>query len=107
MKKITKDAVDAFMKGGKFMRDNTRVGLYSNGDSLSFGMFLHANLIARRPYRKDGAVRAGDVEITNSGWFTNTTKERLNGIPGVDICQKKGRWFLNGEEWDGGIITIN
>ena len=34
----------------------------------------------------------------HQGYKTNTTKERLNGIPGVCIQQKKGVWYLNGKE---------
>lgn len=47
------------------------------------------------------------LEITNAGWATNTTKERLNGIPGVSISQRKGIWYLNGKEWGGKFIKIN
>ena len=43
----------------------------------------------------------GILSISNAGWESNTTKERLNGLPGVSIRQKNWSWFLNGEEWDG------
>jgi hypothetical protein len=41
------------------------------------------------------------MKITNAGWRSNTTKERLNGLPNVSIQQKKGDWYLNGEVWNG------
>lgn len=45
--------------------------------------------------------------ITNAGWKSNTTKERLNGLPNVSIQQKKGEWFLNGTAWNGEWIKVN
>lgn len=56
-------------------------------------LFLHGNAIARRT--------ATGIEISNGGWSSNTTKERLNGLPNVRIIQKNSQWFLNGERWDG------
>ena len=55
-------------------------------------MYLHGNCIAR--YNHDGKRR---TEITDAGWRTTTTKERLNWIPWVSISQKKGVWYLNGK----------
>jgi hypothetical protein len=56
------------------------------------------------------AYRYNDPEktlrITNCGWFSNTTKERLNAIDGVSIQQKNYEWFLNGEKWEGELIDI-
>ena len=40
------------------------------------------------------------------GWSSNTTKERLNGLTGVNIWQKDFVWYLNGEEWNGEWIRI-
>jgi hypothetical protein len=64
-------------------------------------MKLHGNAIA---YRYNDPEQT--LSITNCGWQTNTTKERLNSIPGVNIYQKAGIWFLNGEEWDGELIDV-
>ena len=47
------------------------------------------------------------LSITNCGWFSNTTKERLNGLPNVSIQQKNFIWYLNGNEWNGNLININ
>jgi len=44
--------------------------------------------------------------ITNAGWQSNTTKERLNGLSGVSIYQKNFQWFLNGKPWNGDWITV-
>jgi hypothetical protein len=55
---------------------------------------LHGNTIAI-------IDRLGVLSISNAGWASNTTKERLNGLPNVRINQKNWEWFLNGESWDG------
>lgn len=95
-RKITQDAISAFMSGQKFNRDNTTVFVGETGTS---SLHLHGNLIARR-------FPCGRLEIGNGGWSSNTTKERLNGIPGVSVCQRKGVWYLNGVEWDGWWIQV-
>lgn len=101
MRKITRDAINAFISGQKFSRDNTTVKVEPVSFSLVH-LFLHGNLIAKR-YLKEGE---NVLMISNAGWFSNTTKERLNGIPGVSISQRKGVWYLNNKEWNGCWITI-
>ena len=95
MRKITKQAVEAFNRNQNFNGDNTNVSICAGG---IVRMYLHDNLIAEK--------FNGSLKITNCGWQTNTTKERLNGLPGVSISQVKGEWFLNGKSWDGKWITI-
>ena len=86
MRKITKEAVDAFLNGINFSKDNTCV---IHTHKYSF-LYLHGNCIARQD--------SFDLMINHQGYLTKTTKERLNGIPGVHIQQKKGIWYLNGKE---------
>lgn len=97
MKKITKKAIEAFLEGTDFNLDNTNVEFNDNYTYLR----LHGNIIARKlsiePYR---------IEITTAGWNTATTKERLNGIPGVYVCTKARQLYLNGEPWDGAWSSI-
>ena len=90
MRIITKKIVRAFMD-----RERLRVG---NSSTDGYSMFLHGNKIAQ--FRPEG------LWITNAGWQTSTTKERLNGIPGVNIRQMNGVWYLNGREWDGSWICV-
>jgi hypothetical protein len=97
MRKITAQSVDAFMDARPFKKDNMQVEVLLNCTILR----LHGNAIA---YRYNDPDRT--LTITNCGWLSNTTKERLNGIPGVSINQKKGQWYLNGEVWDGNLIDI-
>tara|TARA_R110000868_G_scaffold180116_2_gene420636 strand:+ start:1085 stop:1372 length:288 start_codon:yes stop_codon:yes gene_type:complete len=94
MKKITQQSVNAFINDLQFSKDNTIVK--AGGEVTN--LFLHGNLIAHKIQ--------GRMFISNCGWFSRTTKERLNGLPNVSICQKKGKWYLNGEFWNGGTIEV-
>lgn len=85
MRKVTQQIVNAFVQGRKLKSGNTE----TDGNAI----WLHGNKIAEK---RDGALY-----ITNAGWASNTTKERLNGLPDVTINQKAGVWYLNGKEWDG------
>ena len=96
MRKITELAVSAFNNNENFKRDNTEVEVI-DGDVV---LFLHGNCIATKN------IYTGKTRITNAGWSSNTTKERLNGLWGVSINQKNWEWFLNGEAWNGDWITI-
>lgn len=100
MRKITQDAIDAFTAGVEFSRDNTRVEVRPfQGSSVldSVILVLHGNPIAR--YVKSQGMAT--LQVCDGNHQTVTTKDRLNGIPGVRVNQKAGRWYLNGVEWDG------
>lgn len=96
MRKITADAVDAFNNEMNFKRANTEVE-HDTRTGTTY-LKLHGNTIARK--------RAGRLMVTNCGWFTNTTKERLNGLPNVSIHQKNHVWYLNGKEWNGNLTVV-
>ena len=98
MRKITNDSINAFMTAKKFNRQNMSVEVLPNVTILK----LFGNIIA---YRYNNPERT--LSITNAGWFSNTTKERLNGLPNVHITQKNWVWYLNGKEWNGELIDIN
>jgi len=96
MRKITKEAVDKFLSRETFKKSNMEV-------DQGYGQFrlkLHGNVIATLD-------ELGVLTVSNAGWATNTTKERLNGIPGVRVHQKNWNWFLNGVEWDGSWKRIS
>lgn len=97
MKKITQKSVECFLNAEKFNQGNMSVEVLPNVTILK----LHGNSIA---YRYNDPKRT--LSITNCGWFSNTTKERLNALPNVSISQKNGKWFLNGKEWNGELIDI-
>lgn len=97
MRKITNEAVNAFMNAKKYNSGNTKVDILPNVTIMS----LFGNKIA---YRYNDPEKT--LSITNCGWESNTTKERLNAINGVNISCKKGQWFLNGIIWDGRLIDV-
>jgi hypothetical protein len=89
-RKITKEAVSKFLSKTPFRKSNMSV-------EESYGIYklkLHGNTIAT-------IDELGVLSVSNAGWSSNTTKERLNGIPGVRVNQKNWTWYLNGQEWDG------
>ena len=96
MRKITKEAVSKFLSKETFRKSNMSV-------EESYGVYklkLHGNTIAT-------IDELGVLSVSNAGWASNTTKERLNGIPGVRVNQKNWNWYLNGQEWDGGWKRIS
>lgn len=96
-RKITTAAVAAFLKGKAFRFDNTSVQVrpFQADKEDSVILVLHGNPIAR--YKVADRV----LYVCDGNHQTNTTKERLNGLPGVSVHQKAGQWYLNGEKWDG------
>ena len=86
-------------KAAAALKNGTR---YSNGKNTkvdSTGLYLFGNHIARD-------AGEGHVAISNRGWFTLTTKDRLNALPNVSISQKRGAWTLNGQPWDGEWVIV-
>lgn len=72
MRKITRDAVQAFFNGTEFSRGNTMVKCCAATESTN--LLLHGHSIAKL------CVNTGIVSIRHAGYTTNTTKERLNGV---------------------------
>jgi hypothetical protein len=98
MRAITQKAVNAFLNAQKFKLSNTKVEVLENVTILLY----QDNPIA---YLYNDPERT--LSIQNCGWFSNTTKERLNGLPNVKISQKNFIWYLNGKEWNGNLIDVN
>ena len=98
MRKITEEAVYAFNNSLPFKKANMEIEILPNVTIMK----LHGNSIA---YRYNDPKRT--LSITNCGWQSNVTKERLNAIDGVNIYQRNYQWFLNDKEWDGNLIDIN
>jgi len=83
MRKVTRATTSAFLAGKQLSMGNT----VSTGNEL----LLHGNCIAKRV--------EGKILISNAGWESNTTKERLNGL-GAGIYQKNYSWYWkDGEDF--------
>lgn len=95
MRKVTEESIACFLAGIKYNSSNTNVVISDETTKLQ----LFGHVIAEK-------TKDGKVFISNAGYATNTTKERLNGLPNVSISQKKGVWYLNGKEWDGKRIKV-
>jgi hypothetical protein len=98
MRDITQKAVNALLNAQKFKLSNTEVKVLDNVSILLY----QNNPIA---YLYNDPERT--LSIQNCGRFSNTTKERLNGLPNVKISQKNFVWYLNDKEWNGNLIDIN
>lgn len=91
MRKITRDIVNAFQGRRSLTISNSR----TDGSSL----WLFGNKIAE--------WRSNRLWVSNGGWGSTTTKERLNGITGVHVQQRMGTWYLNGREWNGSWVDVS
>lgn len=91
MRKITKEIVAAFMN-----REEKTIG---NSQTIGEVLYLHDNAIAC--HEPDGTI-----SITTAGWNTPTTRERLNGLPGVRVNVRRGQLYLNDQPWDGSWTEV-
>lgn len=98
MRAITKESVQAFFGGYTLKKSNTTVDFNGRWEMRLFG-----NLIAYR--NSEGTF------ISNAGWESVTTKERLNGILArvsqERIWQKDFQWYLGDKKWNGSWIKVN
>ena len=97
MRKITQESIQAFNDKKTFKKSNMEVEVLPNVTILKY----QGNSIAFKYNDPENTL-----SITNCGWFSNTTKERLNALDGVNLYQKNFVWYLNGEQWDGKLIDI-
>lgn len=96
MRKINKLTYDAFYNGVNFSLSNTIVQTVGSLTKI----FLHGHCITKFDREKRM------LYISNCGYMTKVTKDRLNILEGVSINQRKGVWYLNSKEWDGKEILV-
>lgn len=89
MRKVTKTIYAAFQRRQPCTVGNTR----TDGNAV----YLHGNKIVER--REDG------IYVSNAGWSTNTTKERLNAF--CNVYQRNFEWFINGQHYAGGWVRVS
>lgn len=88
MRKITQQAISAFTNKRAFRSGNTEVRINENTE-----LILHGHVIAKY-------IEGEGLFINLCGWNTNTTRERLNGLPCVRLNTKQGQVYLNGDPID-------
>lgn len=91
MRLVTKRSIECLFIGKNYSSKNTKV----IGDRL----YLWDTPIIE--------VRDDGVYIQTGGWNTSTTKERLNGLPGVRVYHKKHILHLNGVPWNGNWSKVD
>lgn len=91
MRQVTKKTREAFMNRYPARSGNT----HTDGNAL----FLHGNKIAE--------WRGKELWITLAGWPSPITRERLHGLPGVSLGQRKHRQYLNNAEWSGDWTRVS
>lgn len=89
MRKATVESTAYFMNGIERKIGNTEIKV--EGGLVK--MYLFNNLIAVRELNDKQ-----NIKITLAGYNTNTTRERLNGLPFVKVTQKNFTPYLNGVE---------
>lgn len=93
MRKITREATQAFINSRPYRNSNTMVTIENNRTYL----YLHQNLIAHKDSQ-------GNVKISDAGWATNVTKERLNAVidhycgPAARIYQRQWQWYWSNDQ---------
>lgn len=103
MRKITSKSANVFLARGNMSKQNMIIETIQEPHTTTTKMYLHGNEIARIEGRHENAK----MYICDGGYQSNTTKERLNGLPGVRVNQKDWQWYLNGEKWDGEFTLID
>ena len=126
MRQITRDAGQALRNRQPFKRGNTTVEVIERSRTPYWvkrdGFVIDENRRVDAKMRLHGHVIAefhdlgGHPDcprtqhyyymIDSCGYMTHTTKERLNGIPGIQVVQKDWVWYLNGIEWDGSRVAV-
>ena len=93
MRQIETQMNEAIRNGHAWSKDNTCI-TYDPTNNMSAEVFLHGNHIATVT---DDALTL----YSGGGWFTNTTKSRLNALisgfsggGGSNIFQKNFNWYV-------------
>ena len=92
MRKIETEMNQAIRNGHAWSKDNTCI-TYDPTNNMSAEVFLHGNHIAT-------VSDEGLTLYSGGGWFTNTTKSRLNALiqefcfNGSNIFQKNFNWYV-------------
>ena len=89
MRKIEEKMIQAIINGKNFRQGNTEVKVFDK----HIDVLLHGNLIAQIDTTKKPYV----MKVDNCGWYSVTTKSRLNAL-GCRIVQRNWHWYNKDKE---------
>ena len=99
MRKVTRESVNAFFNGNEYKQGDTQVKVLSSEHEVfkQSHLLLHGHVIAIYDFY------SGNLKISNCGYSTPTTKERLNGVLseafGYEITNKLYYIFQHKYDW--------
>ena len=76
-------------------------GKSSEGNELATdgtSLFHYNNEIAK--------IEEGQLFVTNNGFKSESVFNTLQTLPLINLTEKDGKWFLNGEQWDGNWAIV-
>jgi len=82
------------MVHGKTKRNSRKVGNNTYAEILhdsSVGITLHGTCVVRIHPDNSATLNTG-------GWYSSTTKDRMNKYSPVRVYQNKGEWYLNNDD---------
>ena len=82
------------MVHGKTKRTTRKVGNNTYAEIMSdgsVGIILHGTCVVRIHPDNSATLNTG-------GWYSSTTKDRMNKYSPVRVYQCKGEWYLNNDE---------
>jgi hypothetical protein len=92
------------MVRGKTNKNTRKVGNNTYAEILpdgSVGIALHGTTVVRIHPDNSATLNTG-------GWYTSTTKDRINQYSPVRVYQRKGQWYLeSGEEYEDGVVVAD
>ncbi len=76
-------------KDRKKLQNNTYLQKFIDSEGIpAFSIVLHRTSVVN-------IYKNGDYELYTGGWYTSTTKNRINEYSPARIFQKKGEWYLS------------
>jgi len=90
------------MVRGKRNAERRKVGNNTYAEILhdgSVGIVLHSTYVVKIHPDNSATLNTG-------GWYTSTTKDRINKYSPVRVYQKRGEWYLNnGTPYKDGMVV--
>ncbi len=92
------------MVHGKNNRTTRKIGNNTYAEILpdgSVGIMLHSTYVVKIHPDNSATLNTG-------GWYSATTKDRINQYSPVRVYQRKGEWYLeSGLEYEDGMIVAD